>query len=292
MRQTTTSVQFGPEFTPNPLKHLLIATGVISLSLPFLEVLLGTFFGNLGIQKFFSLTPSVISRFYFWQPFTYFFLQQSFGGISLGLFINLAFKLYFIWIMGTSVIERLGLTSFFISYLGGAVIAAIGYMGGVLFFDSNTIFAGTTPALLSLFILWSFMNPETTLYVLLIIPIQLKWILAGVVGLALLVPLSDGEMVFFFMNVFSLSLGYFYATVAWGFSSPFPQSHKWDALLSRLGDWLILKIRWLQSKFSIHQHEDDHAFVDRILEKISKKGTNSLTWRERQRLEKISKEKK
>lgn len=296
MRTSVKGFSIGPEFTAQALKWLIIVTSVSSLALPFVDVLMGAIFKITGLQTLFSLTWMTISRWFLWQPLTHLFILQSHGGITFGLFISLAFRMYLLWVMGSTLIERYGIYSFLRLYFGGGILAAMGVLGVMAMTGYRTPYVGNTASLFTIFTVWAMMNPRGTIYLFFLIPISVKWLFAGATGANLLINLSEGNPFGCIATLLAVGFGYLYAAMAWGLQTPFPQTHNVDDFVSHCGDWVYEK--WSRvtrkdhyAKIYSKNHRKDDAFVDAMLDKIAKHGEKSLWFWERWRLRRISKRK-
>ncbi len=92
---------------------------------------------------------------------------------------------------------------------------------------------------------------------------------------------------------------YIYCVTVLGLQSPFPALHSIDSALERIkekasatffrADSSSEKIYDIRTGNPVDR---DERFMDEMLDKISKYGERSLTWRERRRMEEISKKRK
>lgn len=295
--RTQTSFQFIPSSQSDALKYLIFATCALSIGLPVLDGILGMLFKKTGVQLLMSLMWNAWENLYLWQPFSYMFLMQPAGGISIGLLIGLFFRMYLIWIIGGTLVERFGVASFFKLYLGTGVFTALAYL-----FLANTlglygVLTGNTAPLLAIFVMWSFMNPDGVIFLFFLFPIRVKWLLAGIVGFTLLTVLSEGSSVQLITVLSGVLCGYLYSTMGWGLHSPFQWTYETDRWLSRFGDTLgqFLNPKSYAKVFDLNTgkgRNEEEAFVDAMLEKISKSGKESLTLWEKYKLYRISKKKK
>src|SRR3990167_10423293 len=95
-----------PAATPLPLKILLLSILILSVLSPFLG-------------PYLALSLTGIQHVYLWQLISYPFINPFPSGL-----IHLAFNLYFLWIFGSSLIERLDSSRIFFLYFGSALFAA------------------------------------------------------------------------------------------------------------------------------------------------------------------------
>jgi len=277
--------QMGPVNTPSVIRQIITVTCAVTIAAAFLDSLLVPYL-RFSLQGFLSLSTQAINNLYLWQPATYLFLLQSAGGLTFGLIISLFFKMFILWMMGSNIAERFGTPSFLKLYFGSGLCAAL--LSLPLYLSSPYIlaYAGPTACLFAIFVVWAYMHQESQLLIFFVIPVKAKWLLAGGLGITLLVFLSGGYPISMIMLLTGTFFGYIYATYFKGLSSPFPFMTPVDRFFNRKpGTNKGPKIFDFKTGKPV---ENDEEFLDRILEKISRKGENSLTKTEKERLNKIS----
>jgi hypothetical protein len=199
----------------------------------------------------------------------------------------------------------LGRGAFLRLYFIGGIVAGILALLSMKLSGQNVMLTGFASTLLILFTLWSMAFPETEILLLFLIPVKVKWIVASLVGILLLISLSHWNLSQFTLYLSAVVIGYVYAVVVHGWYSPFPFTLKFDIWLSRLAGNIRKRMPFPKRKpeeiktpkakiidiITGQSIEDDDAFVDAMLTKISKRGEESLSWAERKRLQDISKKK-
>lgn len=306
MRSNTLYAQFGPEFTSKAMRYLLIATGAISLICALLHPLFSQVFGIHSPFDWLALSVYGISHYYIWQPLTYALVQDgSAYGITLSYLINLTFTLYLLWVLGSTIIEKIGEQAFLIFYFATAAICGLITLLPMSLWGASGSLAGPMPVLLALFVIWACLYAESEILLFFIFPIKTKWLLAGVVLAFVLVNLSQADGMAFLFYGSGLLMGYLYAVTVLGLRTPFPWTHAVDDTLTIWYDKGMGYFRkWnkknrpntLKSKiFDFKTGKpvfDDDQFIDAMLTKISRSGEKSLTAGERRRMREISENKK
>lgn len=296
MRTYTSASPFiTPGFTPPAVKRLIILTAVVSLFCSLTEGLFTSWFGISGPTEWLSLSHWGINNYLLWQPLTYLFVYSSGPyGIGLSYLIGLAFRLYILWIIGSEIHSRTGAKSFIRFYLiCGAVAGVL-----ALITTSYATFSGPAPALLALLTVWAMLYPERELLLFFVFPIKVKWLITGILGAITLTHLSSLNLPYLVLYLGGALTGYLYAVIAWGLQSPFPITHEVDDILSSFGSKVRHRLGGKKSGEKIidistgKSAADDDHFMEEMLTKISKQGTDSLTWRERRRMERISEKKR
>jgi len=297
-----TQFQMSPGNMPAPLKKLILAICISTLAAGLLEVLFVTAFKIPGPQTFLTLSTLTFSHFFLWQPFTYLFVHGGpHQGIHFGLLIELAFHIYIIWAMGSTVLERIGTKSFFKLFFITGIGAGILTVLAMALFSSHAFVGGCTPAILALLYIWTAFFPEATIMLFLIIPIRAKWLMGGLIGAILLVHLSDGNFVSLINDLGGIGIAYFYGLLLWELRSPFEFTHKFDSKAIQYG--IALRYKYEKRFASVRSSKifdiktgkgakSDEAFMDAMLDKIAKDGEKSLSWWQKRRMANISKRRK
>jgi membrane associated rhomboid family serine protease len=297
MRYVSSDFRIGPELTPPFIKNLILTTCIFSLAVSLSDVLLYQLFGISGLEEWLSLSWKGFSNYLVWQPFTYIFVQYTAGfGITLSFLITLLFQMYLLWIIGSQVVERVGKTPFLRLYFISAVLSGIGALLLMKLTGKYTILSGPASPIFAMLIVWTMINPEAELLLFFLIPIKAKWLVVGLLSAVFLISLSSFNLVTFGFYFFGCLTGYLYALIAWGFRSPLPGFNRLEAVILAGTNkfkttFLALPKTSSPKIFNISISEkklEDDKFVDTMLEKISKGGEQSLTWKERQRMKEIS----
>lgn len=297
----TTLSSWGPEKTPATIKYLLIFTGTIAVLSAGIQSIFDQFHLFPGPQNLLSLSWWGLKNGYVWQPLSFLFIQQSITGLSFFFFISLLFNLYILWSIGSTVFQVLGKGPFLRLYLIGGAATGILSLLSMLLTGQYEMLAGMGSALLILFTLWSMVFPETEVLFFFLIPVKAKWIVVTIISIILLISLTHFDMTSFTLYLSAVLIAYGYAVMVQGWYSPFPFTLPFDMWLSRLAarirPWIPMKkgkeVKPTKGKIiDIGKPiEDDDAFVDAMLAKISRQGEDSLTWSEKKRLQEISKKK-
>jgi membrane associated rhomboid family serine protease len=298
----TANYGWGPGDTPKTIQYLIWVTCISSVLCALLNNFFLYYLGMNGPQQLFSLSWGGLSNWYIWQPLTYLFLQSSGSqGISIFFLIELLFNMYILWIMGTGILERVGANSFVRFYFVCGIITGIITLLFMPVYSQYAVLAGSTPIILAIMFIWAMIHPESELLLFFILPVKAKWIIAGIIAGIFLINLSHLDFLTMTYYYIGILVGYFYAVCVWGLSSPFKITHPFDEKLASLGSG----IRQIRSKkeearnlvdnkakifdfFTGKAVMDDDKFMDTMLEKISLYGEHSLTWSERNRMNRIS----
>lgn len=296
------SVRWGPEITPFLVRNLIILTAGLSLISALSEPLLNTLFGLPGLSHLLSLSWQGLHNYYIWQIVSFLFLEDTHGyGLSFVFLIALAFNMYLLWVMGSDLMGRVGEGAFLRFYLLTGVLAGLAALAALHFLGQDRMLSGPGPAILAVLTAWTLFNPEIDLLFFFLFPIKAKWLWVALIGTFLLVSLSHLDWVSLSFYGTAILAGYLYAVMAWDLQGPFTWMHPFDSFFAAVGRMVKKGTRKLL-KPSVRKDKiidfktgepllDDNLFVDAMLEKISRQGEASLSWKERQRLQEISKAK-
>ena len=304
MNYTTVS-SWGPEKTQPIIKQLIIITCIIATLSAGVQSIFDQFGLFPGPQNFLSLSWLGIKSWYLWQPLSFLFIQDAPGGLSLFFFIGLLFNMYLFWIVGSSVLQLIGKGPFLRLYFLGGIAAGFLALLSMKLTGQYTMLTGMTAALLILFTVWSMAFPETEILLLFLFPVKVKWIVVSIIAALFLISLSHWNLTTFTLYLSAVLIGYCYAVMVHSWYSPFPHTLRIDMWLSKTAALFRKYIPFFKGKSkdvkpsetkiidisSQHSIQDDDAFIDAMLEKISRRGENSLTWSEKKRMREISKNK-
>ena len=248
-----------------------------------------------------SLSSWGLSKGYYWQLITYLFAPPL-SHIDFSLIIGLVFSSYFLWSVGSTLIQAKGLKDFLIIYLGGAFFAGCVASVLALFYPTSSLIAGQTPALYGLLTAWMILVPEMQILLFFTIPIRIKWLVTGVLASSLLIDASNGNYINFILYLSCICFGYIYALLSWQRHSPFPFLYPFEKILIAFGRWFSrqnYKKRYYTPAFHNSQKiydfqaskslMEDETFVNECLAKIHREGEKSLSFFEKWKLKKISK---
>lgn len=289
-----------PFQTPKVIKILIALTCIASISCTLLNNLFEFLLGVVGPESWFSLSWFGMNNFFLWQPISYLFIQNSFGqGITFSYLFILLFNMYLLWVIGSSVIDSIGTSSFLKLYLIVGAIAGLIALGAMRLTGQFTVLAGPTPSILALFTLWAMLHPERDVLLFFIFPVKVKWLAVGLLGVICLMNLSQLNSINFIFYTLSVFLGFLYAVLVWNLKSPFTFTSRFEKFLLNVKSKLTFGKKTKNSAqspqntkiFDFESGEpilDDDAFIDAMLSKISILGERSLTWKERQRMQSIS----
>lgn len=282
--------QFGPSQTPRAVLNLIIITAIVSIFCSLFDSIFVQFLGIPGPEKWLGLSSWGIRQGFLWQLLTYLFVQDTASqGITVNFIIVLLFNMYVVWVMGSTILEFFSTKAFYTLYFLSAFLAGLLAVGVMFLTGNNQLLTGPIPAVLALLIVWTMLYPETELLLFFVLPVKTKWLTTGILAAIFLMSLSRLDLVsmtFYFVGALT---GYFYALFSLDLNGPFPFMHPFERMVK---GWIPKgkndKIIPITRDSDIL---DDNLFLDAMLSKIAAKGEQSLTWREKRRLQEISEKK-
>ena len=243
---------------PTAIKWLLIANGGVFVLQILLAVPLAQAFG-VRFEDLFGLRPAwVIERGWVWQPLTYMFLH---GG-----FFHLLFNMFVLWMFG-SEIERLWGREEFLKYY---LICGLGAAAASFLFNYGSIVIGASGAVLGVLLAFGLLFPDQYIYLWFLLPIKAKYLVIGLVALELLFLISQpGGGIARAAHLGGMLSGFLYLRWRRGDSPVARLTNRWRRRHLRL-----IEGGQARRRGSSPETEEE---IDRILDKISKHGLESLT---------------
>jgi len=209
--------------------------------------------------------------FQLWQPVTYLFLHGS--------FTHIFFNMFALWMFGTEIENYWGtktfVTYYFICGIGAAFINLLATMGS----PYPTI--GASGAIFGVLLAFAMMFPDRYIFLYFLLPIKTKYFVAGYALIEFMSGLGNrtmgsGSEVAHFAHLGGMLVGFIYITI---------RRNEWT--LKRLMKNISLPKKpkgpalWKGGKGN---EEVSEAEIDRILDKISSRGYESLTEEEKRKL--------
>jgi len=256
------------------VRRLIVANLVVFL----LQV---TLFVSPDFVRTFGFTPLAAFR-QPWTFFTYMFLH--------GNFLHLAFNLLALFVFGPQVEERMGggpfLRYYLLCGLGGAALSFL-----LMQLRPVTLVVGASAAVYGVLLAFAWAWPDQPINVFLLpAPIAAKWLVTFIVAISLvlaLLPTSDG--VAHLAHLGGFATGFLYLKAAdWRLGRA-------ERTLRRRSEPSVLVHPGRAARASDapkpprrSERDPAHAEVDRVLDKISARGIDSLTPAERRFLAEMS----
>lgn len=221
--------------TPKIIRKLLYTTSYASIFFALIQLL---FFTKSGPLYYLSLSWSGLKNYYFWQPFTYFFINSIPDGISISWLMTLAIGLYLIWFFGSNLCDNFGEKAYLKFYLISGIITGILTILFVPIFRTNIYLSGQASVILPTLTVWLMKNKHSRLYMFHLLPFKTQTLIFIGLGIAFLFQVDDLNFVYFLYYVISILIGYIYGLFVWTLHSPFTQLHDFEKKIHHLS-WRI-----------------------------------------------------
>lgn len=237
-------------------------------------------FHNSAVEQYLGLTPMlVLTKYWVWQLVTYAFLHGS-GW-------HLFFNMFALWMFGPHIESMWGTKPFLKYYFLCALGAAICQF----FLAPTSLVLGASGAIYGLLLAFGFLFPDSVIYLFFFFPLRAIQAVMFIALLTLVSAMStSGGRIAHFAHLGGMLTGFLWFKLpVW-----FGQWRLWQA------DRRFRNPRGKRSgrrtpitEFEVHSPIDAmSAEVDRILEKISAKGLDSLTKEEHETMRKYGERKK
>lgn len=262
-----------PTFALTPwVRRVLAANAVVYL------LTITVFTGSWFVQTF-AFAPSTAVA----QPWTFVSYMFVHGG-----FLHLAFNMLMLFFFGPAVEERMGGRSFLWYYLfcglGGATLSFV-----IALFAPVAPFVGASGAVFGVALAFALNWPDAPIFVFpLPVPIKAKWLVLGLAAIDLslaVLPARDG--IAHLAHLGGFLFGFLYlrgAALATRVPSPAPQRRTRARARSLQNSAEGGRRRDAPRRPAARPDETIQAKIDRLLDKISATGIDSLTPEERQLL--------
>jgi membrane associated rhomboid family serine protease len=228
------------------------------------------------VQEWFELdTNKVVYGGQVWRILTHAFCHDRNG------IFHLLFNMLCLYWFGSAIEARYGRREFLRFYLAGAVTAAAAYMALDVYSGTSRPAIGASGAVMAVMMLYTLHYPYQTIFLFWVLPVEMRWVMAGYVIWDLhpiLIQLS-GDQVFDGIAHAAHLGGALFGFLYW--------HYHWqlDGLLGRLGMPTLPRIsRRRRPRLRVvapPPEPDEMSRVDELLQKIHELGQESLTEDER-----------
>ena len=283
-----------PRITPAVQWLLALNIGVYFVQL--------TLFGPDAVVSAFALDPARFPSAW-WTVATYMFVH--------GWLWHLAFNMFTLWMFGPRLEQLWGTRSFTQFYLWCGLGGAIAH----LLFARHSSVIGASGAISGVLVAYALRWPDEEVYLFGVIPMKSRWLVAAMIGMNVIFALSPGSGIDWTAHVGGMAFGWLFLKISLlggltrvkGWVSAMPEEHEdmpravprsrapmrerergVDEVVARSNAIVLRESKPLQHVPKKETPKEYAARVDRVLEKISRQGIESLTREERRLLEEMS----
>ncbi|MDR9417349.1 rhomboid family intramembrane serine protease [Gracilimonas sp.] len=220
-----------------------------------------------------------------WRMITYLFLH---GG-----FLHFLFNMLWLWWMGRAVEETVGPRTFTVLYFGAGILGALLDAGLAMIF-TDAIVIGASGAVTGMLVAFAMLFPRAPIMLFLFPPTEARYFVAGWIAIDILF-IGAGDGVARLVHLGGALGGYLMIKAY--------KQGKDLSLVIRYFEYLFGRVKPSKSKNKSSRNKNMHIVqdaeiveevdqneLDAILEKISKKGYDSLSKEEKQKLFELSKD--
>ena len=260
------------------IRYLLIANIVVFV----LQVMTGhpDWSGNLtgGATDWFSLNlTDLFPTFQIWRLVTYGFCHGSLQHIAVNLFV--------LWMFGRNVEPVYGSREFLAFYLVGVVLSGLCHVGMQAVTHDPSGVIGASGGVMAVVFLTAMLYPREKVYVMFILPLELRWLAVLYAAADVMGFLSGGSNVAHAAHLAGAAFGVLYKYNNWRIM---PLLAHWPRLKKPSFSRTRSKVHLYDPSREEPSREEVTARVDSLLEKISRSGEASLTDDERKFLKDAS----
>jgi len=229
------------------------------------------------VENWLELNPVSVLHGQVWRLVTYAFCHD------VGSVWHILFNMLWLWFLGRNLEQMYGTLEFVLFYLAGAVVSGLAFLGLGLFLRDLSPAIGASGAVLAVTMLYAMHFPRQVVYILGLIPIEIRWIVGLILVFDLYPVLRDlggagvSDGVAHSAHLGGLAFGFIYFRRKWNLESI------WNRLRGgnlRRAFAPRPKIRVFEPSLE-EESQSLETQVDAILEKIHNQGESSLTEKER-----------
>ncbi len=221
------------------------------------------------VNAWLRLDPRFLtSRFEIWRLLSYGFCHANTGHIF--------FNMYALWLFGKFVEPIFGAREFLTFYLTGILAAAVGFLIFAAVKQQPMSSVGASGGVMAVTILAAMHFPRMEVLLMLVLPIQLRYLAIGVVLIDVLGVVEQRSNVANAAHLGGAAFGFLYGRMGWRLTGWFG---RWRSTFRRKPDVRIFHPEPDQPGDVVPEET-----VDRLLKKISEQGESSLTDHERELL--------
>jgi membrane associated rhomboid family serine protease len=261
-----------------------------------------TLFGPDAVYAALALDPARFPNAW-WTVLTYMFVHAWLA--------HLAFNMFTLWMFGPRLEQAWGTRSFVQFYLWCGLGGAIAH----LIFAQHSAVIGASGAISGVLVAYALRWPDEEVYIFGVIPMKSRWLIAAMIGMNIIFAFSPSSGIDWTAHVGGMAFGWFFLklsslgglTRVKGWVSTIPdesedmpravprprspmrdQTRGVDEVVARSNAIVLRESKPLQHMPRQESAKEYAAKVNRVLDKISHQGIDSLTKEERRLLEEMS----
>jgi membrane associated rhomboid family serine protease len=261
-----------------------------------------TLFAPATVYSMLALDPARFPS-EWWTPLTYMFVHAWLA--------HLAFNMFTLWMFGPRLEHVWGTRSFVQFYLWSGLGGAVAH----LIFAQHSAVIGASGAISGVLVAYALRWPDEEVYLFGVIPMKSRWLIAAMIGMNIIFALSPGSGIDWTAHVGGMAFGWIFLklsslgglTRVKGWVSAAPEESEdmpravprnrspmrdqvrgVDEVVARSNAVVLRESKPLQHVPKQESPKEYAARVNRVLDKISQQGIDSLSRDERRLLEEMS----
>jgi membrane associated rhomboid family serine protease len=262
-----------------------------------------TLFGSDAVYSALALDPQRFPG-NWWTVATYMFVHAWLA--------HLAFNMFTLWMFGPRLEQEWGTSTFVKFYLWSGFGGAIAH----LIFAQHTQVIGASGAISGVLVAYALRWPDEEVYLFGVIPMKSRWLVAAMLGMNIIFALAPSSRIDWTAHVGGMAFGWIFLKLysvgginrVRGWVSTVPdesedmpravprgrapmreRTREVDEVVARSNAVVLRESKPLQHVPKVETAKEYAARVNRVLDKISQHGMESLTRDERRLLEEMSK---
>jgi membrane associated rhomboid family serine protease len=262
-----------------------------------------TLFGSDAVYSALALDPQRFPG-NWWTVATYMFVHAWLA--------HLAFNMFTLWMFGPRLEQEWGTSTFVKFYLWSGLGGAIAH----LIFAQHTQVIGASGAISGVLVAYALRWPDEEVYLFGVIPMKSRWLVAAMLGMNIIFALAPSSKIDWTAHVGGMAFGWIFLKLysvgginrVRGWVSTVPdesedmpravprgrapmreRTREVDEVVARSNAVVLRESKPLQHLPKVETAKEYAARVNRVLDKISQHGMESLTRDERRLLEEMSK---
>lgn len=281
---------------PKLLQWIIILMGAF----PLLATQVKSFFGFISPHALFGLSAWGLKHGFVWQLLSYAFLYPHPLSLSFSLLLSLFFNLYLLFFVSLSIITLRSMRDFCFLFFGGLLFTGLSVATLLFTTGAPFVYCSTSSAIFLMLTAWMMIDPERQILLFMTLPIKIKWLALIFFGGQILIEFVNGHFIEFTGLFFPCLYAWLFSILRWEINSPFAFLNRLENSLIRLKHrigkrWQNSNIQYVNKEAKVYDFKtgqaimDDEHFMDVCLSKVSKYGEESLSWKEKLRMRRISK---
>ena len=272
------------------IKRIIACSLLTTLACVFLKVFLVQTLHLPPPAILLSISPWGAKHGAIYQVLTYPFVNSlAYAPLSIWSLLGAFFQYYIVFSIGTAFIYQRGVKSFLTLFFGSSILTGlVAFSLMIITGSSSTLITGLSHPIMAMLTWFAFHQPNAQILIF-FFPVRAKWAIFGLTAIYLFLDFSNGLFINFASTLTTFLYAYLYSILSSESVGPFDLLHpaerqiisikrKLSPILNKDNSSGGSKI---QDLYQTKRQVKKDLYLDLLLEKISKKGKQSLSWKEK-----------